>query len=70
MVLVDESVSVAEIDEAIAHAAKALKTDHYGNRMSWKKKALLESSIDDLLDERWKLMNRVEPGTLELVGAE
>lgn len=70
MVLVDESVSLSEIDEAIAHAAKALKTDHYGNRMTWKKKALIESSIDDLLEERFRLMNRVEPGTLELVGSE
>jgi hypothetical protein len=32
-----------------------LKTDEYGSRMNWRKKELLQKSIDDLLDARLSL---------------
>ena len=56
MVLVDESVSLVELDEALAHISLSLKTDHYGNRLTWHRKALLLESMDSLLDERNSLM--------------
>ena len=56
-VAITEDVTLAEIDEAIAHIFKMLKTDEYGNRMDWRKKELLQNSIDDLLDARLKLTN-------------
>lgn len=51
-VICSEEVSLIEIDEALSFASASLKTDHYGNRMDWRKKEILLSSIDDLLDER------------------
>ena len=52
MVLVEEGVSLKEVDEALTHVAASLKVDRYGNRMSWSKRDLFLQSIDDLLDER------------------
>lgn len=52
---ITEDVTVDDIDEAIAHIFGMLKTDEYGNRMDWRKKELLQNSIDDLLDARLKL---------------
>ena len=52
-----EEVSLADIDEAIRHAYEMLKTDQYGNRMTWQKKQILQNSIDDLLDARLNLVN-------------
>jgi hypothetical protein len=51
---IDEA-TVADIDEAIAHIYKMLKTDEYGNRMDWRKREILSASIDDLLDARLQL---------------
>ena len=48
-------MTIAEIDEAIAHVRKMLKTDEYGNRMDWRKRELLSASIDDLLDARLQM---------------
>jgi len=56
-ILVTEEVSLADIDEAIRHAYEMLKTDQYGNRMTWQKKQILQNSIDDLLDARLNLVN-------------
>lgn len=56
-IVITEEVSVADIDEAIRHAYEMLKTDQYGNRMSWQKKQILQNSIDDLLDARLNLVN-------------
>ena len=56
-ILVTEEVSLADIDEAIRHAHEMLKTDQYGNRMTWQKKQILQNSIDDLLDARLNLVN-------------
>ena len=52
-----EEVTLEDIDEAISHAAQSLKVDEFGSRMSWKKRELLQSSIDDLLDERLMRMH-------------
>jgi hypothetical protein len=55
MLQIDEQVTVADIDEAIKHINALLKTDEYGNRMNWKKREMLQTSIDDLLDARLNL---------------
>jgi hypothetical protein len=55
MLQIDEEVTVADIDEAIKHINSMLKTDEYGNRMNWKKREMLQASIDDLLDARLNL---------------
>ena len=52
MVVIEEGVSLAEVDEALAHVSASLKVDKYGDRMSYRKKALYLESIDDLLDQR------------------
>ena len=52
MVVIEEGVSLAEVDEALSHVAASLKVDKYGDRMSWRKRELYLQSIDDLLDER------------------
>jgi hypothetical protein len=52
---ITEDVTLADIDEAIKHIYGMLKTDEYGNRMDWRKKELLQKSIDDLLDARISL---------------
>jgi hypothetical protein len=52
---ITEDVTLADIDEAIKHIYGMLKTDEYGNRMDWRKKELLQKSIDDLLDARLSL---------------
>ena len=51
----EQDLTIEEIDEAIAHVSKMLKTDEYGNRMDWRKRELLTASIDDLLDARLQL---------------
>jgi hypothetical protein len=52
---ITDEVTVADIDEAIKHIYKMLKTDEYGNRMDWRKKEMLQASLDDLLDARLSL---------------
>jgi len=54
-VAVTEDVTLEDIDEAIKHIFAMLKTDEYGNRMNWRKRELLQNSIDDLLDARIRL---------------
>lgn len=52
---ITDDVTIEDIDEAIAHIFAMLKTDEYGNRMNWRKKEILQNSIDDLLDARLRL---------------
>jgi len=52
---ITDDVTIEDIDEAIAHIFQLLKTDEYGNRMTWRKKEILQNSIDDLLDARLKI---------------
>jgi hypothetical protein len=49
---ITDDVTLEDIDEAIKHINGMLKTDEYGNRMDWRKRELLQKSIDDLLDAR------------------
>ena len=57
--VIEEEVTMADIDEALAHINLMLKTDHYGNRLTWKKKEMLLESLDDLLDARLYLMKEL-----------
>lgn len=52
---ITDDVTLEDIDEAIKHINGMLKTDEYGNRMNWRRKELLQKSIDDLLDARLSL---------------
>lgn len=54
-VAITDDVTIEDIDEAIAHIFAMLKTDEFGNRMNWRKKEILQNSIDDLLDARLRL---------------
>lgn len=64
-IVLTDDISIADIDEAIAHAYKMLKTDEYGNRMTWQKRELLQHSIDDLLDARLNLARHGFPFPLD-----
>lgn len=55
-ITITDDISLADIDEAIKHAYDMLKTDTYGNRMTWQKRQILQNSIDDLLDARLNLI--------------
>ena len=55
-ITIEEEVTVADIDEALAHINLMLKTDEFGNRLTWQKKEMLLESLDDLLDARLHLM--------------
>jgi citrate lyase beta subunit len=52
MLVLEEGVTLAEIDEAITHVYAMLKDDRYGNRLTWQQRALYRESIDELLDAR------------------
>lgn len=53
---ITQEVTIEDIDEAISHVAEMLHKDEYGNRMNWRKKEILQMSLDDLLDARLNLM--------------
>jgi hypothetical protein len=55
MLTIEKEVTIAEIDEAISNVYAMLKTDIFGNRMDWRKKHILQTSLDDLLDARLNL---------------
>ena len=57
MITIEKEVTVADIDEAIKNVYAMLKTDEFGNRMDWRKKQMLQSSLDDPLDARINLVN-------------
>lgn len=61
MIVIEEEVTLEQIDECLSHVYAMLKTDEYGNRMDWRKKEMLLMSIDDLLDAR---LNLVKTGKL------
>jgi hypothetical protein len=50
--VIEDEVTIADIDEALTHLNLMLKTDHYGDRLTWKKKQIILQSLDDLLDVR------------------
>jgi hypothetical protein len=57
MLLVTEEITIAEIDEALAHMRNKIQ-DRYGNRLTYKQKQLYWASIDDLLEARLNLTNK------------
>lgn len=60
-IVLTDDISIEDIDEAISHAYRMLKTDEYGNRMTWRKRELLQASIDDLLDARLNMQKYGAP---------
>lgn len=66
MIVIDGEVSITEIDEALRNL-KEMLVDRYGNRLSHQKKELLLSSVDDLLDERLRLMKEGKDGSNEQI---
>ena len=58
MLTINDEATIEDIDEAIGHVREMLRVDKYGNRMDWRKKELLEMSIDDLLDARLVLQQK------------
>jgi hypothetical protein len=39
--VIEEEVTIADIDEALNHLNLMLKTDQYGDRLTWQKKQLI-----------------------------
>lgn len=60
-VLLTEEVTLEDIDEALKHVYNMLKTDIYGDRMDWRKKEMLQTSLDDLLDARLNMVKNGNP---------
>jgi len=53
-----EEITIADIDEALAHLRDKLQ-DRYGNRLTYQQKQFYLSSVDDLLDARNALAHPV-----------
>jgi len=62
VIVINGEVTIAEIDEALSNL-KEMLVDRYGNRLSYQKRELLLSSIDDLLDERSRLAKEGKDGS-------
>ena len=56
MIIEKDVITIADIDEAIAHLSEMLK-DRYGNRLTHQRKAFLMGELDDLLDARLEAIN-------------
>ena len=56
MIVIEDEVTLAQIDECLSHINSMLKTDEYGNRMDWRKKEMLSEQLDELLDARLNLV--------------
>ena len=61
MIVIEEEVTVAQIDECLSHVYNMLKIDEFGNRMDWRKKEMLSEQLDDLLDARLNLVRTGKP---------
>ena len=61
MIVIEEEVTVAQIDECLSHVYSMLKTDQYGNRMDWRKKEMLTEQLDELLDARLNIVRTGKP---------
>ena len=61
MIVIEEEVTVEQIDECLSHVYAMLKTDEYGNRMDWRKKEMLSEQLDELLDARLNLVRTGKP---------
>ena len=51
MQIIEEDVTVADIDEALGHLRLKIQ-DRYGNRLRYRERQVYLDSIDDLLDAR------------------
>jgi len=68
MFIIEGDVTIAEIDDALGYISIQLRTDKFGDRMTWKKRHTLMSSADDLLDERLiRMASRVMAGGIRYV---
>ena len=56
MIVIEEEVTLDQIDECLSHVYAMLKTDEFGNRMDWRKKEMLTEQLDELLDARINLV--------------
>ena len=56
MIVIEEEVTLEQIDECLTHVYNMLKTDEFGNRMDWRKKEMLSEQLDELLDARLNLV--------------
>lgn len=61
MIIQRDVVTLADIDEAIAHLSEMMK-DKYGNRLTHQRKAFLMSELDSLLDARLEAINELGNG--------
>ncbi len=61
MIVIEDEVTLDQIDECLSHICAMLKTDEYGNRMDWRKKEMLAEQLDDLLDARINLVRTGKP---------
>jgi hypothetical protein len=61
VIIIEEEVTLAQIDECLTHVYAMLKTDEFGNRMDWRKKEMLSEQLDDLLDARINLVKTGKP---------
>jgi hypothetical protein len=61
VIVIEEEVTVAQIDECLTHVYTLLKTDEMGNRMNWRKKEMLTEQLDELLDARINLVKTGKP---------
>ena len=58
MIIDKEVITLADIDEAIAHLSEMMK-DRYRNRLSHQRKAFLMSELDSLLDARLEAISEL-----------
>ena len=61
MIIQRDVVTLADIDEAIAHLSEMMK-DRYKNRLTHQRKAFLMSELDSLLDARLEAINELGNG--------
>lgn len=61
MIVIEEEVTLDQIDECLSHVYNMLKTDEYGNRMDWRKKEMLTEQLDELLDARLNIVRTGKP---------
>jgi hypothetical protein len=61
VIVIEEEVTLDQIDECLSHVYNMLKTDEYGNRMDWRKKEMLTEQLDELLEARFNLVHTGKP---------
>ena len=61
MIVIEEEVTLEQIDECLSHIHTMLKTDEFGNRMDWRKKEMLTEQLDELLEARFNLVHTGKP---------